>query len=621
MARQSLIRPLIALLLLAGCEEDEPYEGAFDMPTGVSVLPSEHGPFAWPVGFVANGVGGQIVPLDLKYGRFLTDDPTAGFLRTNFLPTGGARLLTAVAPFAPSVSEVRLYAADRAFSTLLRVPYVVGLDERGFPLEGFFLDGEFHNRPVVLDVRSEVSGGASLHDIELKLGYSATETWTVSFSPERHGWLVEGSRSGPQDELALPGRRFIASKRRIAFTLEGRGEPGDRFEIDVDNGVRELDVGGNPFEMRMAPDQSVLAISVQTDGGSVLRAFDPSDESITDVTLAPDAAPGRMAWTEDGSLLLVADSERPAIWEIPADGSEAIEHAMPWATMDVTPLFTPEDGRLVYVVPITGQEVWIYDLDERTFRDVNPSEPGIQGMRFFSPVLGIEAIPLEHLFRDRDNQGQRRSGRSVAVSLHRGGVVFMEHPSGCLQQDEFGPRSEIIAGSFGAFLDFETNFERTTGTPVLQQNLGDDRRIVVNRCAGIAPSEQWRARFDRILGAWVVEGTLSGVQERLAFEDERYVSDRGEISFLIRAGSRPTEDGWEFRFRVLDGVLTADGVEDTEAGEDIPFAVPGDPVFFSFLAGPEGAERERGYVLVPAQSSDVVGRVDPQEGRVEVAWD
>lgn len=624
MARQRVIRPLLAWLLLAGCEEDEPYEGAFDMPTGVAVLTPDRGPFEQPVGFVANGAGGQIVQLDLKYGRFLTDDPTASFLRGNFLPTGGARMLTDVAAWSPTPSEVTLFAADRAFSTLLRVPYVIGLDDRGFPIEGFFVDGEPHERPFVADVRSEAPGGATLEDIELKTGYSATETWTVEFSPERRGWLVTGSRSGPQDELARSGERFVASKRRIAFTIVGPGEAGDRFEIDVDNGVREVDVGGNPFEIEMAPDHSVLAMAVQTDGASALRWLDPAEESLLDVPLAPDAAPGRMAWAPDGDLV-VADTERPAIWVVAADGSGAVEHPMPWPTMDVAPLYTEEDGRLVYVVPITGQEVWIYDLDAGAFRDVNASVPGVQGMEFFSPVLGIEAIPLRHLYRDRDNAGARRSGRSVAVSLHRNGVVFMEHPTGCLQQDEFGPRSELLGGSLGDLRDFEANFDIRGGRPTLQINTGDDRRIVVNRCAGIALKDEWTATFDRTRGAWVVRSDLRGVQEALAFEDERYVSDRGEISFLIRAGNEPTEDGWQFRFRVVDGVLSANGVEEGPDGEDIPFAVPGDPVFFSYTVGPTDVPWDevdrRAFVLVPAQASDVVGRVDPQEGEVEVAWD
>lgn len=623
MARQLVIRPVL-LLGLAGCAEELPYEGAFDMPTGVTVLSPAHGPFEQPVGFVANGVGGQIVQLDLKYGRFLTDDPTASFLRGNFLPTGGARMLTDVAAWAPTPSEVTLFAADRAFSTLVRVPYVIGLDDRGFPIEGFVVDGEPHERPFVADVRSVGSGGATLEDVELKLGSSATETWTVEFSPERRGWLVTGSRSGPQDELARSGERFVASKRRIAFTIRGSGEAGDRFEIDVESGVREVDVGGNPLAIEMSPDHSVLALAVQTDGASVLRWFAPADETLVDVPLAPDASPGRMAWAPDGNLI-VADNQRPAFWVVAGDGSGAVEHPMPWPTMDIAPLYTEEDGRLVYVVPMTGQEVWIYDLDAGAFRDVNPSMPGVQGMDFVSPVLGIEAIPLRHLYRDRDNAGERRSGRSVAVSLHRNGVVFMEHPSGCLQQDEFGPRSELLRGTLGNVLDYETNFDEGGGRPTLQRNTGDDRRIVVNRCAGIAVNDEWTVTFDRTLGAWVVRSDLRGVQQGLAFEDERYVSDRGEVSFLIRAGNEPTEDGWQFRFRVIDGVLAANGVEDREDGEDIPFAVPGDPVFFSYTVGPTDVPwdriDERAFVLVPAQASDVVGRVDPQEGDVEVAWD
>src|SRR5690606_19563553 len=123
--------------------------------------------------------------------------------------------------------------------------------------------------------------------------------------------------------------------------------------------------------------------------------------------------------------------------------------------------------------------------------------------------------------------------------------------SGCLQQDEFGPRSELLRGTLGNVLDYETNFDEGGGRPTLQRNTGDDRRIVVNRCAGIAVNDEWTVTFDRTLGAWVVRSDLRGVQQGLAFEDERYVSDRGEVSFLIRAGNEPTEDGWQFRFRVI----------------------------------------------------------------------
>lgn len=624
MARQPLITVSMAFAL-AACGEDPGYEGAFDMPVAAAVLqPEVGGPFQQPVGFVANGVGGQIIPLDLKFGRFLTDDPTAGFLRTQWLPTGGARVLADVAVYAPTASEVTLYAADRAFSTLLRVPYVVGLDDNGFPIEGFLQDGEIVTEPLILDVRAEVSGNVRLENIEVKAGYTTTETWVVEFVPEGGHWLVTGSRSGRQEQRVASGQRFVAEKRRIAFTIQGQGLEGDRFEIDTDNGVRELDIGGTPQVLAMSPDQTVLAMVIaDEDGDASLRLMDPATETLTDIDLPDDAEPGRLAWSDDGMALFAADNGRPAFWEIRGPGT-VIEHVLPFPTVDVAPLFSMELGRRVFLVPLDGDTVWIYDLDEEDFVDINPAVPGAQGMPFASPVTGIEAIPLEHLYRDVNDDGVRRSGRSVAVSLQQGKVVFMEEETGCLLRDQLGPRTQID-GSLGQIRDVATNFDNVPFGAFMQENLGNDRRVIVNPCAGIAQEEAWTVRFNRNLAAWVVEGGLSGTQERLAFEDERYLSDNGEVSFVIRAGSAPSQDGWLFTFSVLDGVLEANGDNDRDGQREIPMDVPGDPVFFHYTVGPARAGWQRvdrrAFVLVPAQSADLVGRVDPQEGDIEVRWD
>lgn len=637
MARQPLTRSsafgstlFAGWVLVAGCTLDPAYEGAFELPTAVAVLqPETGGPFEQPVGFVANAIGGNIILLDLKFGRFLTDDPTASFLRTNWLPTGGTRLLAAVAPYAPAPDQVTVYAADRAFETLLRVPYIVGLDAQGFPIDGFIdAAGELQEGPVITDVRELVSGSATLEDLEVKDGYTTTETWVVEFVPSRGGWLVTGSRSGMQGNLAVPGLPYFTDQRRLAFTLQGEGTEGDRFEIDTDSGIREIDVGGIPYQLAMSPDQTTLAMSVGAADNldqAALRFFDPASEALTDVALPADAEPARLAWSPDGFSLIASDANLPAIWEISADGATIVQHVMPWPTMDVAPLYSLELGRLVYVVPIEGQEVWIYDLDAGAFLDVNAAVPGDQGMPFESPVLGIEAIPLPHLYREVTDDGVRRSGRSVAVSLHEGEVVFMEEGSGCLLQDELGPRTNID-GSIGQTTDVFTNFaDDIPFSAFMQQNVENTRHVVVNSCAGIASNEAWSLRFDRNVAAWVVDGGLVGEQENLAFEDERYLSDNGEVSFVIRAGSVPSQEGWEMSFTVIDGVLAANGDNDNDGRRDVPMDVPGDPAFFYYEVGPvEGAWALvdlRAFVLVPAQAADVVGRVDPQEGDVEIRWD
>ena len=73
-----------------------------------------------------------------------------------------------------------------------------------------------------------------------------------------------------------------------------------------------------------------------------------------------------------------------------------------------------------------------------------------------------------------------------------------------------------------------------------------------------------------------------------------------------------------------------DGIRETTLG------VPGDPLFVDFLAGPrwvpsldettgvstmKDGRTWRSYLLVPAQASDNVARVDPRDGSIERRWD
>jgi len=214
-------------------------------------------------------------------------------------------------------------------------------------------------------------------------------------------------------------------------------------------------------------------------------------------------------------------------------------------------------------------------------------------------------------------------GRSVAVSLQAGRVQFMEEGTGCLVRDESGPRT--VAGQFGQ-PDYDANYSTVTGA-YLELNETNNRHVQVNPCGGIARTETWRLRYDRVLQGWELEGSLSGVQERIAYEDERYVSDDGAFSFVIRSGASPSEDGWRLEFRVLAGVLQVDGDNnhDGVVNSDEPdIDLPGDPVFFWYRVGPTDggwdAVDERPFVLVAAEGSDVVGRAEPQTGDFEVQW-
>jgi len=647
-------KPLIlaAVLLVAACTETLPYEGAFDIPVAASVLPTESGPFSEPVGFVANAHGGQINQLALKQGRFLTDDDTASFLRTNPLPTGSARLLTSSAVWAePDSERIFVFAGDKSYGTLVRVPYIVRVGKDGFPVEGWEdpETGEIFEGPQISE---PIGTGTVKFDRKpfAKHGYTSTEDWELAFDGQV--WWVTGSRSGLQRDPAYPGEPFQGARRNISFTVSKKPKPvaGDTITFSTDTGLVEYDVGGSPLALSLSSDQTILAMIVQDEiaARTVVRWFDPVTESVTSTSPLPtDASPSRITWAPDGSAIYTADNRRSAFWEIPVDGSPPIEHPMPWPTIDVAvmdPLPSSGSGTsttatgstaaeaesqritapTAYVVPYDARSVWVVDLATDSLIDVNDSVPGVQGLFTGSAVRGIEAIQIEHLYQERDNEDQRLTGRSVGISLHSGRVVFMEPGTGCLLRDELGPRSQI-QGQFGSSTDFETNFSTETFGPFLEQNGLNSRHVLVNPCAGIARDELWSLRYDQNQNAWLVTGSISGEQEAMALEDLRYISDDGSVSFVIRAGGTPTEDGWTITFSVTEGALSANG--DLEGDGELEFnvAMAGDPVFFDYVAGYQNKQKNlkthRAMLLLPAEASNKVGRVNPEIGAIESAWE
>ncbi len=618
-----LLVGVVAAAALASCRNQEPFEGRFDMPTALAVLQTEPAtPFEEPIGYAASGHTGLISLLALKQGRFLADDDQASFLRAAPIATGRLRLIDGLAVWSPAPDNIWVFGIDKTFGQLFKVPHVVGVDDRGVPIEGAttFTEPEF--------VDADGSGDSpTLTDLQVKPGFTAAEEWVAEYDGEV--WRVIGSRSGEQPLPAYTGAPYVGQDRAVQFTINGAATAGDQFVFSTDNGLVEFDTAGLPLHLSMSPDQSRLAVVVRDEvlGSTVLRWFEPvTGAYLGDSALPADSVPGRMAWAEDGVTLFVADEARPAAWEIRTDAGDAvIEHPLPWPVFDVAALFDTATGqRRLFVAPVSGREVWIVDADTDTLIDVNPTAPDVQGMGFTSPVRGLEAIPIEYDYLQVDNDGVRLRGRSIAVSLYAGEVVFIDEQTGCLVQDGIGPRTDVQSG-YGSTYDHDTSFESVADAAYLEQNATNLHHVQVNACSGLAPSEVWTLRYSRALQAWEVEGVYSGVQEGLAYEDQRYTSDNGEISFTVRAGVTPSEDGWQISFSVLDGALSGDGNNDATDDREIRFDMPGDPVFFQYRVGPTGGGWDpvdlRAFVMVASQDNDVVARIEPPTGDIEVQWE
>ncbi|MEN0061614.1 MAG: hypothetical protein AAGA48_05655 [Myxococcota bacterium] len=619
----------VLLTFLVACNQFEPPAGAFEVPRAVAVLqPELGGPFEEPIGFVANGQGGQIALLALKQGRFLTDDLTGAFLPANQLATGDRRLLTSVAVHADGLDRVTVFAGDLAFGELLVLPYLE-------PCESFVCEGTVPS----------VTGGDGFQP-GVKNGWTTTETWTLT--PDGQGrWNVEGSRSGLQPEPVVPGEPWSAEDRRLQLVARAPNGNDEVVTIETDNGLRAIDVGGAPLALKLAPDHSVMGLIVQDRKLDVPRLFwfDPATEAVLgEVTLPVGAEPHRLSVSEGGGLL-VADRTRNAFYEVPWGETKAVEFPTPWPVLDVAGVRIDTDGdgledaNLRYVVPLDAASLWRYDPQSMAIVDVNPALAGDQGIVFDAPVQGIEAMPLPYLAPELGDDEERVVTTAVAVSLSDGRTVFAHEDTGCLVQDPQGPRTSITTAAGTASSDInagdipaEANFLARFAIPLD----GLPNVIVVNDCAGIAKTEAWGIRFDQLTGTWEADGAISGIQNARVIEDQRYVSDDGGISFLLGSGSTPSVDGWVFTFSVVSGIAAATGDVDGDGLREGNLSVSGDPVFFFYRVGqpgpvPDGEDDVDGYnpnirpfVLVPGSSTNRVGRVDPSDEiapLVEVSWE
>ncbi len=614
-----MIRPApLSLLLLAGpallgCRSEDDYLGAFAVPQAITATPAHiPTPFQEPVAYVADQAGGTIHALAVDSGRFLTDDPTASFLRAPPLATGRRRVLTDLTWWAPGPDRIGVLAADQAFGQLLEVPHVVGLDEDG-PVE-----------PVLTLSEVEAPPGVRLEGLQVEGTSATTDTWTLT--TDGFTWWVEGDRSGRFGPEVVPGEPYAHAG--LSFTLVGQAEEGATIRFSTDSGLVEHDLDGRlPRALAPLPDRGevvVSALDTATDQGELLW-WDPQAGAVArTLPLGPGSQPEDIVHGE--GEIFVADSGRSVVWRVPEDGTApAVPIELPWPVLDLT--VVPEEGRL-FLVPADGRSLWAVDLDSGTLVDLNPWSPGLDGFPLHGPIRGIDRLPGPSPLPAITDDGLIRTGRALAISLYAGSVVFYDLARGCLVSDGLGPRT-ALAGTGAAAGDYDIEFGGVEDGPRLQRNGANARHVVVNDCAGLAREELWTLTFRGDLQAWEVEGSRSGLQEALAVEDVRYVSDDGSISFLLQGGATAAVDGWTVRFSIDDGVLRVLG-DRTGDGQILPddaeiaFALPGDPVGVGVRSGDPGdgwrAEDARIHVLVPLTGQDAVARVDLATGLTSALW-
>jgi hypothetical protein len=630
---------LISLLIIGNlaCVEDRDGRHAFDGPGASAWLEAGDGPFDEAIGFVANTRSGTIVPIDLKRATLLGDQLASPFLQPRWVATGDERLLGELVAWAPDSSSITLLVADHVHKVLVEAPYVTGVDEEtGEPV---VVTPDF-SEPVFLD-EDQSGDSAELVNLDLAHGYTTTEDWRVEYDGSE--WWVFGSRSGKQSRTAATGEEWSTDNRELSFTIEGTATEGDRFELSTDTKIVEHDLGGMVLDLERIPDTDLLVAAVWSevaqvgdivvwnmrDGVEIGRVGqdDPADPyqtwkialgSQTDSHVQVFAGSARRPIVQIIDLDLVSPENTAAATVIESSGPIS---ALAWLRHEGHELLGEVSYEHLFVATTQSSRVDIFDLQSQTWVDVNSQDSGVGGIELHSPIIGLSASRVPVDLQQQSAWGAREDDRVVAVSTFDGTLMMIEGATGCLAVEEEGP--SIPTSSSGEAVDFSDHGAEST--PYLYQDPATGSSMTLPSCGGVTRSEIWSATFDGLTGNYIVEGTISGIQEGRAWEDQRYVSDKGQISFLLLAGAAPTTDGDTFSMQVDDGVLRIKQVLRPGGLSSDALELPDAPLVFDMEGGPTGGgwdeDRTQVHILLPVTNSDFVMRVRADAWETQVIWD
>ena len=506
-----------------------------------------------------------------------------------------------------------LFAADAWTGTLVELPWIERVE---------------NGNPVAVEAR--VSGTVSsnedsdvvLSQVELRPGWTTTEEWTLTRGEE--DWEVVGSRSGKQSRRVVRLLPYSTDNGALSFVLSGTGaNPGDTLTLRTDTGVVEHDLGGFIQDLAWLPgvERMVAAVFDRDLVEASLVVFDPASQSVEGkVVLVPGAVPHRFATDESGLRVFVADAVLPIIHEVVFQADLPESYTL--RTLPIPGVASElawqqgEDYEHLFFALAGENRVDILDLDTETLVDLNPATEAIDGLSLDAPVMGMASSLGSRILPETSSWGGYLEGETVAVSSFAGELWLLHGSTGCPVQSEIGPY---------AYQDGDRPF--VDSGPASNPVMDEENQVVVSvqlsQCAAQVKSESWVAIYDESAGYWVVEGSRSGLQDSPAYEDIRYVSDEGTVSFLIRGGSLPSSEGDQFRWHTVSGLAVANGDLNGNGEIEVNLEYPGRPVAWSWQDQDPPwveAQPESGF-LWPATNGDVVMLVDDGDASAKAVVD
>ncbi len=469
-------------------------------------------------------------------------------------------------------------------------------------------------------------------------GKTSTETWTAVFDAAEGHFVVRGSRSGVQERVPTVGETYWSDDNEVEFVIQDGGGSGTLPDgayvtFSTDSGIREIPMPGVIQDLRVAPDRQRLFATVQSpedleEGGTIARGYlvvldleplaerelpaveatwplcgiEPDESG----TCPVDARPMAMDLDATHDRLFIADaSDTGVIYELdlaqPEGPPLALSGFLPNLDVAYVEDLESDDGyQHLFVANADVGSVSLYDLEESRLVDINPYTPEVDAIELRSPVSGLAASRVAVTIPEKSSDQVPLSTILVGATTYKGDLWAIHGENGCL----------MFASPEGAHLDssgWQWSDRGTTSNPQPDVDLETGRSVVTHPCGGVTRGETWFFVYDEALQGYRVRASRSNksgeFQDRIAYEDERFVSDGGEVSVLIRSGTLPTTDGDTWYFTVDSGLRPV-SVEDLPSDFEIYTQGYGDrteewtTVYFRSLA------------IVPATLSDAVYKIN-----------
>lgn len=509
----------------------------------------------------------------------LASDSTRGqllvvpYLQSGFETTGGCM------PFTPGIPRRPLCIPE--LSSQLSVNQ--SLREGSLPLKSS--DG------------ADVSG-ATVTGFWLREGHTTTEEWTVVYDADRGTFKVLGSRSGLQVAEATPNEVYYSDHNEIEFQVTVADPStlttGAGVQFSTDSGLKELDLGGLIGDIQVLPEQGLALVSLQVnplgDGtgdaqeaatvqGYLLgidiqavlegdvnpirfqQALCPDDADadglcgyeVVPMSMDVDTAGQRVFVSDagDGGVVYEVDlsTEPPQVTVIPGFGPN---FDVAWVEDRTT-----ENGyQHLFVGTMDDGDIYIYDRRAEQMLDVNPLTAPIDPVLLRTPIRALAASQVPVEIREASDEQVPLYSILVAASTFDGQLYSIKGESGCLT---FASPAKATVTTSTDSIGLSEDRGVPSNPTLLSINGGNgDSLAVLSSCGGVSPTETWTFSFDSLAGAYKVRGSITNqpgeYQQHLAYENERYVSDGGEISVFIQSGTLPTSDGDTFSVGVNGNV-------------------------------------------------------------------